>query len=163
MELFHEPKFWVAMGFLGFIALAMYLKLPGMLTRMLDERSLRIRQELEQARSLREEAEKTLAEYKHMQAQYLQEAEAMLKKAQADADAFRAQANIELKAAMAARMQGAMDRIAQEEKKAVQDVRNHVVDIVLAATRAMLAERPAQAQQDELVKLALADIEHKLH
>ena len=57
----------------------------------------------------------------------------------------------------------AMDRIAQEETQAVADVRNHVVDLALAAARSLIAEHVATLSQDDLMKLALTDIERKIH
>ncbi len=51
--MFHEPAFWVAVSFFGFVALLVYLKVPGMLGKALDERADSIRKELDQARRLR--------------------------------------------------------------------------------------------------------------
>lgn len=158
-----DPKFWVGMAFLGFVAFAFYFKLPAMLLRALDARTDKIKMELGAARSLREEAEKVLAGYKQKQAEYLKEAEAMLAQARQDADALRAQAEKDLKTTLEARTKSALDRIAQEEDKAIQDVRNHVVDIALAAARAIIMDHAGGATQDELMKLALADIERKIH
>lgn len=163
MEMLHNPVFWVAASFVGFLAIAVYFKLPSMFIRMLDERSAKIKAELDTARSLREEAEQVLASYKQKQAEYLKEAEAMLHKARTDADMLRASAEKELKTMLDTRMKNALERIAQEEGKAIADVRNHVVDIALAAARAVIIDHASSGSQDELLKLALADIERKVH
>ena len=39
MEFFHEAESWVLVAFILFIALLVYLKVPAMLAKMLDERS----------------------------------------------------------------------------------------------------------------------------
>jgi F-type H+-transporting ATPase subunit b len=163
MEMLHEPKFWVTVSFLLLLALLVYKKVPAMVCRMLDDRAAKIKAELEQAQKLREEAELVLAQYKQKQAEYLQEANAMLQKARADADAIVAHAQNELKDSLDARMKQAVDKIAQEEAKAIDDVRNHVVDIALAAARAIIVDQVGNLSQEELVKLALTDMERKVH
>lgn len=157
-----DPKFWVAVSFFIFVALA-YKKIVAFTTRSLDDRSARIRHELDEARRLREEAEAVLAQYKQKQAEYLKEAERMLADARRDADTLRAYAEKELAAQLEGRTKQAMERIAQEERQAVAEVRNHVVDIALATARSMIADHVSKLSQDELVQLAVSDIERKIH
>ncbi len=104
-----------------------------------------------------------LAEYKKKQAEYLKEAEAMLVKAREDADALTRQSEKELKEVLDGRMKQALGKIAREEELAIQEVRNHVVDIALAAARAVIVNHVGKLPQEELIKLALADIERKIH
>jgi F-type H+-transporting ATPase subunit b len=162
MELFQEPKFWVSTAFVVFVLLV-YKKASVFILNALDGRSKRISEELSQAQQLRREAEEILAQYKQKQAEYLKEAEAMLAKAQKDAALLRQQSEVELKQAMDARMQSAMDRIAREETKAIEEVRHHVVDIALAAARSLMAERTSKVESAEQVRLLLRDIEQKIH
>ncbi len=58
-----DATFWAFIALLLFIALIVYLKVPGMIGRSLDERAENIKKELEEARTLREEAQQLLAEY----------------------------------------------------------------------------------------------------
>jgi F-type H+-transporting ATPase subunit b len=157
-----NPTFWVAVAFVLFVGLS-YKKLAALMTKALDDRAAKIKAELDEARRLREEAEQVLAQYKQKQAEYMKEAEAMLAKAREDAEKFGAHAEAEMKAALDARTKNALERIAREEDKAIEDVRNHVVDIALAAARAIIVDHVGSLPQDELVKLALADIERKIH
>lgn len=157
-----DPRFWVAVAFTAMVALG-YKRIAAFITGALDERSAKIKSELDHARSLREQAEAVLADYKKKQAEYLKEAEAMLAKARNDTDLLRAQSERELKEALDARMKQAMEKITREEAQAVQDVRNHVVDIALAAARAAISTHIGKLSQEELIKLALADIERKIH
>ena len=46
--MFSDPTFWVAISFVGFIALAIYLKAPGMVAKALDDRADAIRKELDE-------------------------------------------------------------------------------------------------------------------
>lgn len=162
MEHFSDPKFWVAFAFFLFVAFT-YKKIFAVVTRALDERSAKIRQELTQAENLRREAEQVLAEYKRKQAEYLQEASEILQKARQDADAMVAAAEAELNGALEARMKQAIEKIGQEENKAIGDVRHHVIDIALAAARAIVVDHVGSLSQEDLVKLALTDMERKIH
>ena len=62
-----NTNFVVLLAFLLFVGLLIYLKVPGKLNGMLDERAKGIQSELDEARSLREEAQSILAEYERMQ------------------------------------------------------------------------------------------------
>jgi F-type H+-transporting ATPase subunit b len=162
MSLLADPKLWVTASFITFVLLA-YKKIAAFACKALDDRSARIAHELEQAARLRKEAEEVLAQYKQKQQEYLKEAESILDAARKDAEKMREYAENELKASLDARMKQAIDRIAQEENTAVGDVRDHVVDIALAAARSIIADHVGSMSQEELIKLALADIERKVH
>jgi F-type H+-transporting ATPase subunit b len=161
-SLLHNPTFWVAIAFLMFVA-GSFKKISAMLLSALDGRAAKISAELEHARTLRVQAEQVLAEYKKKQAEYLKEAEAMLVKARNDADALTKQSEKELKESLDARVKQAMEKIAREEEQAIVEVRNHVVDIALSAARAVIVSHVGKLSQEELVKLAMVDIERKIH
>lgn len=161
-SLLSDPKIWVTGAFITFVVLA-YKKLTAFTASALDNRSERIKEELETAQKLRLEAEAVLADYKQKQEQYLKEAEEILDGARRDADTMREYAHAELKASLESRMKQAIERIAQEEANAVTDVRDHVVDIALAAARNIISDQVGTMSQEELIKLALSDIERKVH
>lgn len=162
MEILHNPLFWVSIAFILMVALSAK-KVSVIVVNALDKRSARIRQELEQAKKLRLEAEQILADYKKKQAEYLKEAEHMLAKARRDAEAYNRQAEIELKETLDARLKQAMDKISQEETKAIDEVRNHIVDISIAAARSIIVEHIGNISQEDLVKVVIGDIAHKIH
>ncbi len=161
-EMLEDPRFWVAISFLIFFGLT-YKKIAKFAFGALDTRSAKIKNELDEARRLREEANAILQQYKHKQAEYTKEAEQILVMAKKDADTLRSYAEKEMNAQLEGRTKQAMDRIAQEEIQAITDVRNHVVDIALSAARALIVDHVGTLSQDELMKLALSDIERKIH
>lgn len=162
MEFLSEPKIWVTLAFFMFIGLS-YRKIGNITIKVLDNRSARIQAELQQAQKLRAEAEQLLAVYKQKQSEYLQEANLMLQKARKDADTMVQTAQADLKTSLDARMQQAIEKISQEESKAINDVRSHVVDIALAAARAVIIDQVGNLSQQDLIKLALTDMERKFH
>ena len=58
-----DATFWAFVGLILFLVLVAYLKVPGMMAKALDERADKIRDELAEAKRLREEAQHVLAEY----------------------------------------------------------------------------------------------------
>ena len=80
-DLVHNPTFWVAVAFVIFVGLT-FKPLAKAMGGGLDKRSDQIRQELEEAAQLREEAQRTLAEYKKMQSEAAREAERRIEAAE---------------------------------------------------------------------------------
>jgi F-type H+-transporting ATPase subunit b len=64
MEFIYESEFWVAVSFFIFIGVLVYFGIHKKVASALDARALRISKELEEARRLREEAEKLFADYR---------------------------------------------------------------------------------------------------
>ena len=58
-----DATFFAFVGLVLFLLLLVYLKVPGMMASSLDKRAANIREELDQAKRLREEAQALLAEY----------------------------------------------------------------------------------------------------
>ncbi len=159
----HEPKTWIALAFVLFFLMMYKLGVFRFLGRSLDDRSAKIKAELEEAVRLREEAQATLASYQQKQKEVLAEAEQILAKTKQDAETMARAARDELRVALEKRTRLAMERIAQAEAKAVKEVQGHMVDIAMAASRAIIKEYMAQGGSEEIVKSATADIERKLH
>jgi F-type H+-transporting ATPase subunit b len=64
MEFIYEAEFWVAVSFFIFIGVLLYLGVHKRVASALDARALRIGKELDEARRLREEAERLLVDYR---------------------------------------------------------------------------------------------------
>ena len=163
-HLVQEPKFWVALSFVLFI-IAMWKPFGvfSMLAKTLDARADKIKAELDAAVALRLEAQATLEAYQKKQTEVLKEAEDILSKTRSDAEIMARAAREELKSSLEKRTRMAMEHIAQAEGKAVKDVQNHMVDIAMAASRAIIKEYAQRTGGEELVKLASAEIERKMH
>lgn len=160
--MFMTPEFWVFVAFLLFFVL-LGRKLFTAIFGMLDDRAARIRRELDEAQKLREDAAATLAAYQARQADALKEAEAILAHARDEAARLGQRAAAELDASLKRREQQAADRIAQAEAQAIAEVRNMTVDLAIAASRRLLSEGIAPAQQTRLVDDAIAGLPKALH
>lgn len=163
MEAFFEnPASWVALAFVIFMA-AVFRPASRMLTRSLDERGMKIENELNEARRLREEAERVLNAYQQKQRDSLREAEAILAHARDEAARFNSEKKAELQQALDKRMKLGLEKIAQAEAKALEDVQTHVVDIAISAARSIIQDHMSKDAAEDLFKTALEGIERKLH
>jgi F-type H+-transporting ATPase subunit b len=157
-----DPSTWVLAGFILFVLLV-WKPLWNTLTSALDKRSEQIRHELEEAVKLREEAQAILADYRKKEQESLAEAERIVEQTKADAEKMAQKAEEDLKASLERRKAMALAKITQAEAKAMQMVQEHVVDIAVSAARATVQEQIDSGKADELVKLATAEIDQKLH
>jgi F-type H+-transporting ATPase subunit b len=133
--------FWAFMALLVFLGLLVYLKLPGRIVAALDDRSNKIRTQLEDARRLREEAQALLADYQRRRSEAESEAEAIVSQARREADALTEEARIRMQDFVTRRTKAVEDRIAQAEAQAVSEVRNRAVDVATAAAARILGNR----------------------
>ncbi len=158
----NDPTFWVAVAFVVFVGLMAWKARKPMLDG-LDARAERIKAELDEAQRLREEAQKTLAEYKRKQRDAAKEAEDMLANARHEAELLSKQAAEDLKATLRRRERAALEKIAQAETQAINDVRAQAVDIAMAATAKLLSENVDPQRDQAMVDQAIKDLGQKLH
>jgi len=161
-QVIEDPAFWVAIAFI-IAVLALFKPAGKMIVGGLDKRSDRIRDELDEARRLREEAQELLASYERKQREAEKEAEGIVAHAKEEAERLAKRAATELEAQVGRRRQQALDRIGQAETDAVRDVRAAAVDLALKATRKLLVEKIDADQQSKLVDQAIDEIGKRLH
>jgi F-type H+-transporting ATPase subunit b len=162
-SVFSDPTFWVAIAFLMFFALMFYLKVPGKLTAQLDTRADRIREELEQAKALREEAQETYAEYQRKAEEAAQEAENIVAHAREESARLAEKMRGDLEASLERRKAQAESKIAQAEQQAIDDVRNHAVEIATAAAAKILQDDMKGDAGTAMIDNAIGSIGKHLH
>ncbi len=145
-------------AFILFFALLWYLKVPGMILSALDQRSQAIAKELNEARRMREEAEKLLADYQAKRAQADAEAKTIVETAKEQAAAVAEETRQSMMAAMARREKQVDDRIASAETKAVDEVRAAAAEAAIAAAERMIRERMNDQTQAALVEEGVAQM-----
>ena len=158
-----NTDFVVLLGFLAFVALLVYLKVPGKLTGMLDARAAQIKAELDEARALREEAKTILATYERRQKEVQEQADRIVSSAREEALAAAAQAKEDLKVSIARRLAAATDQIASAETAAVRQVREQAVNLAVAAAADVLARQMTADGAKASIDAAIAQVDAKLH
>ena len=160
--MFETPEFWVAMSFLGFVALLLKYKVPALAAKALDQRADDIRKELDDARRLRTEAQALLEEYRRKHGEAQQEADAIIAAARKEAEQIAAETRKGLTETVERRTKLAEEKIARAEAQAVADVRAAAVDAAVAASRHLIGARLSPQSGAGLVDRSIAELGSKL-
>jgi F-type H+-transporting ATPase subunit b len=161
MHLFAEPEFWILLAVVAFV-IGVWKPARKAILGRLDARAARIRDELETARRLREEAQEALATYQKQQREAAAEAEAILAHARAEAERIAAQAARNLEETLERRQRLAQERIAQEEAKALAEIRGVTVDVAIAAARQAIVAGLDERRGAALIDAAIAALPQQL-
>jgi F-type H+-transporting ATPase subunit b len=156
-----DATFFALVAFLIFFVVLILLKVPGTIMSALDARSQAIAKELNDARRLREEAEKLLADYQAKKAAAEAEAKAIVDGAKEQAAAVAEETRQSMMAAMARREKQAEDRIASAETKASDEVRAAAAEAAIAAAERMIRERMNDSAQAALVQEGVGEMKRK--
>lgn len=163
MSFFGNTDYVVALSLVLFIALLIYLKVPGKIVGMLDARAERIRSELDDARRLREEAQALLASYERKQKEVEGQAEQIVANAKAEAERAAVEAKAALEGSIARRIQAAEDQIASAEASAVKEVRDRAVAVAVDAASSVIAGKMTKTSGGKLIDDAIKQVGAKLH
>ena len=151
MEFIYEPEFWVAVSFFIFIGVLVYLGVHKKVANELDDRALRISKELEEARRLREEAEKLLADNRHKLGDVVTEVDNIIALAARQAENLAVETRQSLKEHVERRIKLAEKKIARAEMEAVRELRNDAVDVAIAAAQNLIAAKLTPNRAKKLV------------
>ena len=209
LDMAFDATFFALVGLVLFFVLIAYLKVPRMLNASLDERADNIRDELAEAKRLREEAQHLLAEYQRKRKEAEADAaniiasaereaaaltaeakvkteefvarrtalsEQKISRAEAEADAaniiaaaereaaaLTAEAKVKTEEFVARRTALSEQKIKQAENDAIGAVRSAAVDIAIAASQKLIAEKTTAAAKTKLFKTAVDEVKSRLN
>ena len=158
-----NTDFVVLIGFVIFIGLLLYFRIPSIVGGMLDNRAEHIRSELDEARALREEAQTLLASYERQQREVAEQAERIVALAKEEAGRAAEEAKAELERSLARRLESAEEQIASAEAAALRGVRNEAVRVAVAAAGDMLSKQMTATQANKLIDASIDTVGDRLN
>lgn len=158
-----DATFWVLVTSVAFVGLLFYFGVPALITSALDKRADDIRNELDEARKLREEAQQVLASYQRKQRDAEKEAEAIIDQAQAEAERLAVETQAALAQQVERRTKLAEEKIGQAEVQALQEVRAIAADVAVAAARRIIEEKLDDTKAARLIEKSITEVQSKLH
>ena len=161
--MFSEPETWVAIAFVILMGLFAYIGVHRTVLKALDNRGERIKAELDDARRLKDEAAKLLADYKARRATAETEAAAIIASAKAEAERIAAEAKVKMEDFVARRTTSAESKIALAEAQAVADVRAAAADAAIQAASSILSKSVKGDLADDLLAKGIAEVRQKLN
>jgi len=163
MEVLSSPEFWVAVSFFLFLGVVAYFGVHKKIAAALDARAEAIAKEIDEAKQLREEAEKVLADYRVKEGNAAKEAEAIVALAAKEAEVLAAETSRSMKEHFERRMKLAEDKIARAEADAVQEVRAAAADAAVTAAQMVISEKLTPETADKLVKQGIDALKSRLN
>lgn len=128
----------------------------------LDGHAEKVRGELEEAKRLREEAQTMLAEQQRQLASGEDQARSIVERARAEAKRQTERHREELEASLRRRTELAKARIAQEEGRAIHELRAYTATLAVRTTERLLADQVDAEQQAAFVDQAIQEVGRKL-
>ena len=163
MEFAFDNTFFAFVSLLIFLGLIVYLKVPGMMAKSLDDRADQIRNELAEAKRLREEAQHLLAEYQRKRKEAETEAAHIVAAAEREAEMLTNEARKKTEEFVANRTALSEQKIKQAEADAMKAVRSAAVDLAIAAAESVLAKKADGSVQSGLFSDAVKEVKTRLN
>jgi F-type H+-transporting ATPase subunit b len=154
-------ELWLLVALIILIAV-IYRPLSRTIFGALDGHSAKVRAELDQARRLREEAQSLLASHQRQLLSGEDRARAIVEHARQETERQVERHRVELEASMGRRTEHALARIAQEEARALHDVRSRAATLTVRTTERLLREQLDGQQAQALLDHAIAEVGRKL-
>ncbi len=159
----YNTNFVVLISFLIFVAVLLWLKVPRILAGLLDKRAETIRSELDEARSLREEAQALLASFEKKQKDMTEQAARIVAQAKEEASRAAESAREDIAHSVTRRLAAAEDQIKGAEARALREVRDQAINVAVSAAREIIAGKITTAESNRLIDEAITTAGEKLH
>jgi F-type H+-transporting ATPase subunit b len=158
-----NSTFWVGVAFVIFMAICWHYGVFDKLGGGLDSRTKRIRNELDEAKRLREEASAVLAEYRKRAAEAEAEAAALVTAAREEAERVAKEAHERMTDFVARRTAAAEAKIAQAEANAAKAVRDAAAEAAVRVSETILRQDVKGPLGEGLLNKGLGEVRAKLH
>lgn len=153
-----EPTLWVGAAFLVVVALLYRTGAFKTLASALDKRGQKIADELNLARSLREEAQALLAKSQKRQREAEIEAKVIVEEARREAAIIAEEMRAAIVERTERRLKAAEDRIARSEAQAIAEVRGEAADLAIEAAREIIRSRIDHGAHVALVEKSISEL-----
>ena len=151
-----DATFWVMISFFLFIGLLVYFKVPQKIKTALEDNISNIKNQIDEADKLKEDAKNILTEHEKKISNSKAEMKSMITKAGEEAEKNIIQTNQAFYNLMENRKKNAEERIKQLKNQALKDIKNTSVKIALEAVEKLLKN---SLDKSKLDKIYLSSIE----
>jgi len=145
-----DATFWVMISFFIFIGLLVYFKIPQKIKTTLDENIRNIKNQIDEADKLKEDAKNILTEHEKKISNSKTEVKLMVDKANEDAEINVIKTNQDFHNLMENRKKNAEERIKQLKNQALKDIKNTSVKIALESVEKLLKNSLDKSKLDKI-------------
>ena len=151
-----DATFWVAVSFFIFLGILVYFKIPQKIKGLLEENILNIKNQLNEAEKLKEEAKNILSYHEKKISNSKAEVKLMINKANESSEKNILRINEEFHNLMENRKKNTEERIKQMKNQALKDIKNTSVKIAIESVEKLLKNSMDKSKLD---KIYLSSIE----
>jgi|TARA_B110000211_G_scaffold29414_1_gene29734 F-type H+-transporting ATPase subunit b len=151
-----DATFWVAISFFIFLSILIYLKIPQKIKDILETNIKNIKNQINEAEQLKEEAKNILSEHEKKISNSKAEVKLMINRANENSEKNIIRTNEEFHNLMENRKKNAEERIGQMKNQALKDIKNTSVKIAIESVKKLLKN---SIDKSKLDKIYLSSIE----
>ena len=145
-----DATFWVMISFFLFVGLLIYFQIPQKIRTALDENILNIKNQINEADKLKEDAKNILTEHEKKISNSKTEMKSMIAKANEEAEKNVIKVNEDFHNFMENRKKNAEDRVKQLKNQALKDIKNTSVRIAIESVEKLLKNSLDKSKLDKI-------------
>ena len=152
-----DETFWVTISFLIFLGILLYFKIPNKIKETLEQSILNIKNQINEAEKLKEDAKNILTEHEKKISNSKNEVKEMINKASEEAEKNVIKANKEFHNLMENRKKNAEERIRQLKNQAEKDIKNASVKISIESVKKLIKNSLDKSKLDKIYSSSIEE------
>ena len=152
-----DATFWVMISFFVFLGLLIYFKIPQKIKTALEENINNIRNQIDEADKLKEDAKNILTEHEKKISNSKAEVKQMINKASDEAEKNVIKTNQEFHNLMESRKRNAEERIKQLKNQALKDIKNASVKIAIESVEKLIKNSLDKSKLDKIYSSSIEE------
>ena len=152
-----DATFWVMISFFAFIGLLIYFKIPQKVKLTLEENIINIKNQIDEANKLKEDAKNILTEHEKKISNSKNEVKQMISKANEEAEKNVIKTNQDFHNLMEARKKNAEERIKQLKSQALKDIKNASVKVAIESVEKLIKNSLDKSKLDKIYSSSLEE------
>ena len=145
-----DATFWVTISFLIFLGILIYFKIPQKIKKNLEQNISNIKDQINEAEKLKEDAKNILTEHEKKISNSKNEVRAMIDQANDEVEKNVIKTNEDFHSLMENRKKNAEDRIRQIKNQAIKDIKNASVKIAIESVEKLVRNSLDKSKLDKI-------------
>ena len=152
-----DATFWVTISFFIFLGILIYFKIPQKIKETLEQNILNIKNEINEAEKLKEDAKNILIDQEKKISNSKNEVKEMIDKASEEAEKNVIKVNKEFHNLMESRKKNAEERIVQLKNQAKKDIKNASVKIAIESVEKLIKNSLDKSKLDKIYSSSIEE------
>ena len=152
-----DATFWVMISFFIFLGLLAYFKIPEKIKTTLEQNISNIKNQIDEANKLKEDAKNILTEHEKRISNSKSEVEHMISKASEEAEKSVIKTNQNFHNLMESRKKNAEERIKQLKNQALKDIKNASVKIAIESVEKLIKNSLDKSKLDKIYSSSIEE------